>query len=159
MPCPIRGPSCASPAFGVTNRMGLDLLVFGDDPEDEIDGFRVGVSSDFDHFRRVVLEKLQPRGGRARFPMLMRDRVSDASWTTNEAGILEQELNMIASEFSRLAHEPQRGVWSRYADQARDSTPSSLLESFVTIDGELFVLAFIRFTQIAQQHNGYLRTD
>jgi len=134
--------------------MGLYLVVFGDDhDDDEIEGVQVGGYDDFGEFREIVSTRLEPDGWGTRFPVLMNHVDSEGEWTPSEAAALEQELLIIGDELSRLPALPRTEGWQAEVAREAGLSPSTLLDSFFDVDGEPLVERLLDVARAAQQHN------
>jgi hypothetical protein len=132
--------------------MGLYLCVFADDAADEeLEGVEVGAYDDFNLLRQAVADRLEPAGWGSRFPVLMLHADSDGIWNPQEAGRLEAELLIIASEFARLPPIPFQPSWQEIVAKQLGLQPRSLLQCFIDVDGEPLVDRVVGLCREAQR--------
>ena len=131
--------------------MGLYLAVF--DGDQEIEGVEVGSYGDFGVFRDAVAEQLERGAAGWRFPTLMLHSDCDGSWSPEEAGHLETELEQIADEFQRLPPiELKPGSWQSDVAKSLGIRPKNLYDSFFDVDGEPLIERLVGLIRLSREH-------
>ncbi len=131
--------------------MGLYLCVFQDD--EELEGVDVGRYSDFSFFRSSVSELLETHGLGSKFPTLLLHSDSDGEWSVSDCKALKDELMVISEAFSRLPAIQFESEWQRDLAKLLGLRPSSLMESFIDVDGEVLVYRLVQLCDAAIAHD------
>jgi hypothetical protein len=129
--------------------MGLYLCVFSDD--EEIEGVEVGGYDDFAVFRDAVCAELEGGKRGSRFPHLQLHSDCDGAWDVQVLPELGGELRTIRAELEVLPAKPYAAEWQIRAAQEHGLVPSSRLDSFIDVDGELLVDRLLLLVAAAQQ--------
>jgi hypothetical protein len=137
---------------GARKLMGLYLCVFRDDVTDEeLEGVEVGGYDDFNRFRQAVADYLESAGWGSRFPVLMLHRDSQGVWTAAEAAQLEAELLTIGDELARVPAATFGAEWQKEIAKNLGLRPTSLLDTFIDVDGERLVERLLELARTAQR--------
>lgn len=116
--------------------MGLYLCIFASADEDaEVEGVEVGSYEDFHDFRQTIADQLEGGEWGRRFPTLMLHQDSDGSWSPGEAATLEIELREISEALAQRPPSAPAG-WQAEVWHQRGTTPRSLRDTFIDVDGE-----------------------
>jgi hypothetical protein len=121
--------------------VGLYLCIFrSDSVDDEVDGVEVGSYDDFNTFRTTVAQVLERGRWASRFPVLMSHSDSDGEWSSAEATVLADELQVIEKEFAALpARTFVAASWQEEVARSQGLVPQTLRESFIDVDGEVLI--------------------
>ncbi len=133
--------------------MGLCLIVFDRDPEDEDDDEAdeladcdVGHYSDFGCFRDTVARHLDAK----RFPTLMLHSDCDGEWSLAEIPVLKKELLDIAAGFQKLPPEEPVDAFEHTAECRMGA--KSLYDCFHDVNGENLFESLLRLCEVASKH-------
>jgi hypothetical protein len=129
--------------------MGLYLAIFNDN--EEIEGVEIGLYSDFNYMRDVVVNELEDGQAGSKYPILNLHSDCDGIWTVEDAIKLEKELKDICSAFVKLSSVEFNSDWQRNVAKSLGLVPKNLLECFIDVDGELLLERFISLSEISQQ--------
>jgi hypothetical protein len=133
--------------------MGLCLIVFERDPDDEDDDEAeeladcdVGHYSDFGCFRDTVARHL----GTKHFPTLMLHSDCDGEWSLAEIPVLKKELLAIAAGFQKLPPEEPVDAFEHTAECRVGA--KSLYDCFHDVNGENLFESLLRLCEVASEN-------
>lgn len=129
--------------------MGLYLAIFNDD--EEIEGVEIGLYSDFNHMRDIIVNDLEDGQAGSKYPVLNLHSDCDGIWSVEDAIKLEKELKDICSVFVKLPPVEFNSDWQRDIAKMLGLDPKNLLECFIDVDGEPLLERIIRLSGICQQ--------
>jgi len=131
--------------------MSLYLCIF--DADDELDGFQVGLYSDFAAFRSAVAAHVEGGVEGARCPTLMLHSDCDGEWSPQEAFKLQAELTMITERFKKLPPEPLGEGWKSEVAKDRGLHPANLYECFFDVSGQPLLDRLMNLAKLSVERN------
>lgn len=129
--------------------MGLYLAIF--DAKEEIEGVEIGLYSDFNYFRDIVVNELENGQAGLKYPTLNLHSDCDGLWDVEDAQNLENELNDISAAFGKLAPVEFNSDWQRDTAKSLGIAPKNLKDCFIDVDGEPLIERLLGLVRVSQQ--------
>ncbi|MEM7228898.1 MAG: Imm70 family immunity protein [Planctomycetota bacterium] len=130
--------------------MSLYLTIF-DRSEQEVEGVEVGSYADFGDFRDAIAKYVEDNQWGSKCPTLMLHSDCDGVWTSDEAVLLQGELEVIGACFRALPPIAWDADWRTSAAEQAGVSIDSMYACFVDVDGQPLVDRLIELAQISQQ--------
>jgi hypothetical protein len=131
--------------------MGLYLTIFDDD--EEIEGVEIGLYSDFNYFRNLVVSQLEDGKVGVKYPMLNLHSDCDGTWSVEESIRLKEELKDISIALKKFPPVKFNSDWQRKVAKSHGIVPKNLQDCFFDVDGEPLLERLIKLCEISQQKN------
>ena len=120
------------------------------DGDEEVDGIEVGSYAEFGTIRELIRDELEHGQQGARFPTLQLHADSDGEWSPSECRVLQQELQTVISELSRMPSRPAvMPEWKQELVKEQGAAPRNLAECFVDVDGEFLLSRMAALCELA----------
>lgn len=129
--------------------MGLYLAIFDD--EEEIEGVEIGLYSDFNYFRDMVVNELENGLAGSKYPTLNLHSDCDGLWTVEDSQNLETELKSISSAFEKLSPVEFNSDWQRNLAKSLGIAPKNLKDCLIDVDGEPLIERLLELVVISQK--------